>query len=101
MVDGIINGCKYLVERGIDFKFKADSELGESRIFYTPSYKERVNEAWGNTRDIFGKIYLWVMVGVAVRVAAAARAASLPTTFPSRSHSHGDFTAGSRMRLYV
>ncbi|KFN39744.1 MAG: permease [Sulfuricurvum sp. MLSB] len=33
---------------------------------YVPSFKERVNEAWGNTRDIFRKIYLWVMVGVGV-----------------------------------
>lgn len=33
---------------------------------YTPSVKERFNEAWGNTRDIFRKIYLWVMVGVGV-----------------------------------
>ena len=33
---------------------------------YTPSFKERINEAWANTRDIFGKIYLWVMIGVGV-----------------------------------
>lgn len=33
---------------------------------YTPSFQERVNEAWSNTRDIFRKIYLWVMVGVGV-----------------------------------
>lgn len=33
---------------------------------YKPSFKERVNEAWINTRDIFRKIYLWVMVGVGV-----------------------------------
>lgn len=33
---------------------------------YTPSLKERSNEAWNNTRDIFRKIYLWVMVGVGV-----------------------------------
>lgn len=33
---------------------------------YNPSFKERFNEAWGNTRDIFRKIYLWVMVGVGV-----------------------------------
>lgn len=33
---------------------------------YTPSFKERVTEAWNNTRDIFRKIYLWVMVGVGV-----------------------------------
>lgn len=33
---------------------------------YTPSLKERLHEAWCNTRDIFRKIYLWVMVGVGV-----------------------------------
>lgn len=33
---------------------------------YNLSFKERFNEAWGNTRDIFRKIYLWVMVGVGV-----------------------------------
>lgn len=33
---------------------------------YSPSLKERCNEAWSNTRDIFRKIYLWVMVGVGV-----------------------------------
>ncbi len=33
---------------------------------YKPAFKERVNEAWINTRDIFGKIYLWVMIGVGV-----------------------------------
>jgi len=33
---------------------------------YNPPLKERINEAWINTRDIFRKIYLWVMVGVGV-----------------------------------
>ncbi|MFA6629618.1 MAG: permease [Sulfuricurvum sp.] len=33
---------------------------------YRPSFSERVSEAWNNTRDIFYKIYLWVMVGVGV-----------------------------------
>ncbi|MDD4883540.1 permease [Sulfuricurvum sp.] len=33
---------------------------------YRPSFSERVSEAWNNTRDIFHKIYLWVMVGVGV-----------------------------------
>jgi hypothetical protein len=33
---------------------------------YKPAFSERVNEAWSNTRDIFRKIYLWVMVGVGV-----------------------------------
>jgi len=33
---------------------------------YAPSLKERINEAWSNTREIFHKIYLWVMVGVGV-----------------------------------
>lgn len=33
---------------------------------YNLSFKERFNEAWSNTRDIFRKIYLWVMVGVGV-----------------------------------
>lgn len=33
---------------------------------YTPTFKERTNEAWSNTSDIFRKIYLWVMVGVGV-----------------------------------
>ncbi|HZF70144.1 permease, partial [Sulfuricurvum sp.] len=33
---------------------------------YNPPFRERVNEAWINTRDIFHKIYLWVMVGVGV-----------------------------------
>lgn len=33
---------------------------------YAPSLKERINEGWSNTRDIFRKIYLWVMVGVGV-----------------------------------
>jgi hypothetical protein len=32
----------------------------------TGSLKERVREAWRATYDIFKKIYLWVMVGVAV-----------------------------------
>ncbi|MDD2951168.1 MAG: permease [Sulfuricurvum sp.] len=33
---------------------------------YRPKFSERLNDAWGNTRDIFHKIYLWVMVGVGV-----------------------------------
>lgn len=33
---------------------------------YTPSFAERFSEAWVNTRDIFRKIYLWVMLGVGV-----------------------------------
>ncbi|MEA1919352.1 MAG: permease [Campylobacterota bacterium] len=32
----------------------------------TSSFKERIREAWQATYDIFKKIYLWVMVGVAV-----------------------------------
>ncbi len=30
------------------------------------SWAKRIHEAWGNTRDIFKKIYLWVMAGVGV-----------------------------------
>lgn len=33
---------------------------------YKPNFKERIDEAWNNTRDIFRKIYLWVMIGVGV-----------------------------------
>ncbi len=31
-----------------------------------PTFQERIREAWANTRDIFMKIYLWVMLGVGV-----------------------------------
>ncbi len=32
----------------------------------TLSWRQRAHEAWANTRDIFKKIYLWVMAGVGV-----------------------------------
>lgn len=53
------------VERYILIDVKPmDAELEMPQILLTP--KERVREAWGNTADIFKKIYLYVMMGVGV-----------------------------------
>ncbi len=41
-----------------------EGELEQVQIRMTP--KERVREAWEYTSDIFGKIYLYVMVGVGI-----------------------------------
>ena len=64
IVAGLIIGSLNL-EKEILIDVKPASCCG-SDVNETPSFKSHLNEAWDGTKDIFNKIYLYVIIGIAI-----------------------------------
>ena len=62
---GLVIGRLKLERYVEDFVWQIKSE-GKTLQGYKPTWTERFESAWGSTKDIIGKVWLYVIVGIAV-----------------------------------
>ena len=66
IVAGIAIGKVPNVERGVE-DFVWQISVGEADVAsFTPTWSQRFSQAWHSTREIVGKVWLYVVIGIAI-----------------------------------